>query len=245
MKPVNKKKPYFPFYPYDFLTDDKVIGLSNEQVGIYIKMLCHQWIHGPLSSDKVVICRLCGVTDLEKSGILQVIETCFAITEDGKLFNHRLELIRDELEGRLERLSMGGTKGMENRWGKKPVKGDKVVITSDNIKLNKIKLEIHNQVVEVINYLNKATHKKFSITSKANLMLVKARLAEGRSVADCKQVIDTKVAEWATNKDMAKFLRPETLFNATKFDSYINQDPPKAKEEPKTWEQTIAEAPKK
>jgi hypothetical protein len=43
----------------------------------------------------------------------------------------------------------------------------------------------------------------------------------GVSVEDCKAVIDAQVSEWAGDPKMRKFLRPETLFNRTKFAGYL------------------------
>lgn len=71
-----------------------------------------------------------------------------------------------------------------------------------------------------IAYLNQKLGKSYKYVDK-NTKLVNARLKEGYTVDDFKTVIDKKVAEWQ-NGDMAKYLRPETLFG-TKFDGYLNQ----------------------
>lgn len=71
-----------------------------------------------------------------------------------------------------------------------------------------------------IAYLNQILNKNYKFVDK-NTKLVNARLKEGYTIDDFKAVIDKKVAEWQ-NGDMAKYLRPETLFG-TKFDGYLNQ----------------------
>lgn len=71
-----------------------------------------------------------------------------------------------------------------------------------------------------IAYLNQKLGKSYKYVDK-NTKLVNARLKEGYTIDDFKTVIDKKVIEWQ-NGDMAKYLRPETLFG-TKFDSYLNQ----------------------
>lgn len=71
-----------------------------------------------------------------------------------------------------------------------------------------------------IAYLNQKLGKNYKYVDK-NTKLVNARLKEGYTIDDFKAVIDKKVAEWQ-NGDMAKYLRPETLF-CTKFDGYLNQ----------------------
>lgn len=71
-----------------------------------------------------------------------------------------------------------------------------------------------------IAYLNQKLGKNYKYVDK-NTKLVNARLKEGYTIDDFKTVIDKKVTEWQ-NGDMAKYLRPETLFG-TKFDGYLNQ----------------------
>jgi uncharacterized protein YdaU (DUF1376 family) len=52
------KLPWFPFYASDFLTSTG--SMSNEEVGAYIKLLCHQWDKGVLPKDPVRLARLAG-----------------------------------------------------------------------------------------------------------------------------------------------------------------------------------------
>ena len=73
----------------------------------------------------------------------------------------------------------------------------------------------------IIDYLNSATSSNYRYQSKATQRLIKARLNDGFTVADFKEVIDKKVKEWK-GTEMEKYLRPETLFG-TKFESYLNQ----------------------
>jgi uncharacterized phage protein (TIGR02220 family) len=61
----------------------------------------------------------------------------------------------------------------------------------------------------------------------ANLKFIEARLAEGVTVQDLKTLTVRKCREWL-GSDMEKFLRPETLFNATKCHSYLGEIPPEA-----------------
>ncbi|WP_442774243.1 phage replisome organizer N-terminal domain-containing protein [Lactococcus hircilactis] len=72
-----------------------------------------------------------------------------------------------------------------------------------------------------IAYLNQVTDSNFKFVD-VNLNLVKARLKDGFELDDFKKVIDVKFAEWA-NTDMAKYIRPKTLFAPKNFDSYLNQ----------------------
>ncbi len=56
-----------------------------------------------------------------------------------------------------------------------------------------------------------------------NLRPIDARLRSGVTEDQCRRVIDCKVRDWRDDPKMAKFLRPETLFNATKFEGYLGE----------------------
>lgn len=74
---------------------------------------------------------------------------------------------------------------------------------------------------ELLEHLNAKTGKRFRPV-EANIRLLAARLKE--STADeIRAVIDAKAAEWGADAKMAKYLRPETLFNATKFAGYVGE----------------------
>ena len=90
-----------------------------------------------------------------------------------------------------------------------------------NRKKKKAQSGIDKVASEAILYLNKQAGKNFRLT-QANLKFVRARLKEGYTIQDMKKVVDLKCKEWAAT-EMRKYLRPETLFNATKFNAYINE----------------------
>lgn len=75
---------------------------------------------------------------------------------------------------------------------------------------------------EIVDHLNEKADRQFRHTTNKTKSLIKARFNEGFKLEDFEQVIDVKVAEWAKDNEMSKFLRPETLFG-TKFESYLNQ----------------------
>lgn len=78
-------------------------------------------------------------------------------------------------------------------------------------------------IEEIINYLNLKTGKHYKLTTPKTMDFIGLRMAEGFSVQNFKTVIDVKTKEWKKGSDMAKFLRPETLFG-TKFEGYLNQE---------------------
>lgn len=76
-------------------------------------------------------------------------------------------------------------------------------------------------IEEVVNHLNQRAGTHYKAITASTRKLVKARLKEGFTVNEFKLVIDKKCADWLNNRDMAKYLRPETLFGP-KFESYLN-----------------------
>ncbi|GGP17279.1 conserved phage C-terminal domain-containing protein [Oceanobacillus neutriphilus] len=76
--------------------------------------------------------------------------------------------------------------------------------------------------VEIINYLNDATGKKYRSSTNKTKTTIKARWNEGFRLDDFKKVIDTKTTEWKSDAKMSQYLRPETLFG-NKFEGYLNQ----------------------
>ena len=83
---------------------------------------------------------------------------------------------------------------------------------------------MENDINEVIVYLREATNKDFRLSSKSTRKFIGARLNDGYTVSDLKKVIDLKTRQWK-HTSMEKYLRPETLFNETKFSSYISECP--------------------
>lgn len=104
----------------------------------------------------------------------------------------------------------------EEKQQTKQQASNKQLTTNKNVKNEKN--EIYSRVITRLNGL---TSKNFKYTTKKTISYIDSRLKEGFSEQDFYKVIDIKVEEWL-NTDMAKYLRPETLFGA-KFESYLNQ----------------------
>ena len=91
-------------------------------------------------------------------------------------------------------------------------------IPADEPKENKSKYSAECE--EIISYLNSkaGTHYR---NVDSNRKLISARMKEGYTVEDFKTVIDKKCDEWK-GTDMQQFIRPVTLFQASKFENYLN-----------------------
>lgn len=71
---------------------------------------------------------------------------------------------------------------------------------------------------DVIGYFNEVAGTSYRASGAKTKRLIAARVAEGFTAEDFRAVIEIKCRQWK-NTDMAKFIRPETLFG-TKFEAY-------------------------
>lgn len=78
-------------------------------------------------------------------------------------------------------------------------------------------------IKDIIDYLNIKLDSNYTYSNKANNKLIVGRLKEGRTFDDFKVVIDKKYAQWHNDPRMAEYLRPQTLFAQSNFESYLNQ----------------------
>lgn len=114
----------------------------------------------------------------------------------------------------------------------------KLLNTNNNeiLSINNTLSESSNSDIErIVSYLNRLIGSHYRATTPKTRSLIQARLKEGFSLDDFKTVIDTKVDDWLNRKDMAKYLRPETLFG-TKFEGYLNERRDNREEEADTYE---------
>ena len=71
----------------------------------------------------------------------------------------------------------------------------------------------------IIAFLNEKAGRRYR-ENRVNLDFIKARLKDGATVTECRQVIVKKCREWKGDAKMELYLRPATLFNRTKFAQY-------------------------
>lgn len=89
---------------------------------------------------------------------------------------------------------------------------------------------LKQEAIEILNFLNLKANKRFP-PNETNLGFIRARLKEGADRQTCFSVIAMKCREWLTDPDARKWLRPATLFNRTKFNTYIGELGPIEQEE--------------
>lgn len=135
---------------------------------------------------------------------------------------------------------------LETLWGVKNLYGGSKE-TLHNNKYNKKEKEINNnkllfkkkdakteEIKEIVDYLNQPDTNEpvrtFKYTSKNTKTLISARLKEGFTVDEFKDVIFYKYNEWVekpfkfSNGVMSDtYYRPETLFNSKNFENYLQE----------------------
>ena len=79
------------------------------------------------------------------------------------------------------------------------------------------------EVRQIIEYFNHVCGTNYKHQSKATAEMINARLNDGFTVDDFRIVIDKKHIEWGNDSNYCKYLRPETLFRPSHFESYLNQ----------------------
>lgn len=76
--------------------------------------------------------------------------------------------------------------------------------------------------LEILDYLNRNAGRAYRPVD-TNLKLIAARLKSGATPLQCREVIFNKCQQWKADPKMAEYLRPATLFNATKFEQYLGE----------------------
>lgn len=81
----------------------------------------------------------------------------------------------------------------------------------------------------IIAYLNEKAGTGFKASAKATQSLINGRWREGYTLEDFRAVIDARVSAWKNNPEMSEYLRPSTLFSASKFEGYLEAAKKKGK----------------
>jgi uncharacterized protein YdaU (DUF1376 family) len=113
-----EKSPAFQFYPKEFLTDGNVAGMSLQERGAYITLLCVCWQERSLPADPTRLANMVGLPYAQFRKFWPAIAVCFS-QADGRLVHPRLEKEREKQENYRRRQSDKGKASAANR---KPTK---------------------------------------------------------------------------------------------------------------------------
>ena len=115
------KYPWFPFYANKFLSDEKVLVMNYREVGIYLVLLCHQWVQGSIPADlsraqaMLKLGSSVAGDDADFVALERVMDECFVPHPElaGRLINPKLADVQDSQEAKRQKLSEGGKRGVD------------------------------------------------------------------------------------------------------------------------------------
>lgn len=110
------KAPAFQFYPADFLSDENVALMTNQEVGCYIKLMCYCWRQKSIPKDLEKISKLCGESLENMTELWPQIEPCFNVN-GSRYFHKRLDVERKKQSEWRKKSSKGGKHSASNKAG--------------------------------------------------------------------------------------------------------------------------------
>lgn len=222
---------FMPLYTGDYLRDTQ--HLSMLEHGAYLKLLMYCWDQkGPAPLDERKLMGICNSRSKEEITAVQSILCEYFVQMDDGWHNIRLtkELQKAEAIGhnRAEAGRLGGlARAAKQLLSKCQASAKHVPVTptptpttttTTTKDINTLSGK-PDDAQEILSYLNKVTGKKFEPVA-SNMKLIRARLAEygkDRLIS----MVAQQVGKWKFDDVMSPYLRPATLFNATKCAQYI------------------------
>ena len=233
---------FYKRFPGDYVRD--TAHLSLVQHGAYSVMLDTYYSTGkPLPADKPSLYRICkAMNQSERNAVDYVADQFFPVSDDGLRHNKRAD---GEIERHGKQVAINreiGNRGgrpkktesviesvieteTETEPNRNPSHSQSQITTKSSALSGKPDLPPLNgkksEALEVLAFLNEKAGRAYRPTD-TNLRFIAARLKQGATVVDCKQVVAKKCREWK-GSDMEPYLRPATLFNDTKFNQYVGE----------------------
>lgn len=124
--PKPSHPPAFQFYVDDFVSDSAVDAMSNDELGIYIRLLCKAWKEEPVGTipdDDRILANWGKTTPAVWKRAKPSILRAFRAGDDGRLHQKRMESEWQKLLAHREERSRSGKKGADGKWHK-PDAGD-------------------------------------------------------------------------------------------------------------------------
>jgi uncharacterized phage protein (TIGR02220 family) len=213
--------PWFPCYPSDWLSSKTVQLLTLNEEAAFFRLLCYAWLEDAcaLLSNAQALQTL---AKWPQGDDFSRVLACFKPhpTKPDHLHNPRLYKEWLLARARQDMLQTRAHKGAEARWAEKPKKTYR--LKSSPLQNGR---DYRDEAKQILAFLNEKTIKHFRPVD-ANLSLIEARLKSGVDLQTCKSLIARKVRDWTPDPLMHKYLRPETLFGKTKFETYLAEVTP-------------------
>jgi len=225
---------YYQFNIADYRKDTQ--HLSPMEHYIYRELLDWYYLdERPIPKKTQLVLRRLRLVSENNQDLENVLQEFFVETENG--WSHgRIEEEINKYRAKAETAKANGSKGGRP---KKPRKTQPVILANPEItgsKANQEPITINQEpnnkhcqadavtviADRVIDQLNTLASKNFKRT-KANRSVVAARLKDGFTESDCVRVIENRAKLWL-GTEMDEYLRPSTLFQASKFEGYLNDN---------------------
>lgn len=114
---AKEKSPAFQFYPKEFLADGNVSGMTLQERGAYITLLCVCWNDGSLPMQTDRLANMVGTPLKQFERFWPAVRVCFH-ERDGRYVHPRLEREREKQASHRQRATDRGAKGADARWNK-------------------------------------------------------------------------------------------------------------------------------
>lgn len=211
--------------------------LSSEEFTVYHRAIYEIWISG-----KASVTRLARQMTVSTERVKAIIEGLVEEFEEVELNENCVQIrwvteLREKQESLVEAKRRGGRRGKEESSkslskslnksvsntekkcrGSKEEKEDKERREEKEIKTSSASVEAR----DAITLLNELSGKEFKHQLRPDL---EARIRD-YGASSVLEVIRDKVAQWKDDPEMKRYLRPETLFNRTKFEGYAEAAKP-------------------
>lgn len=193
-------KPYFPFYPADWLSDPNVQFLSLEESGAYITLLSYMWRDGKdcaLPDDDKYLARLLHVSTRKWAKLREILidgeHAVFKKTSDGLIRNNRL----DEEWVKANKVSKSRANAANARWSNENTDDANEVQVECKSNANASDLHMQNDAISLSLSLSDPELEKRSERDLARAEIVKAYtevcgdLPEGQPPKDFDQLLES------------------------------------------------------
>jgi len=108
------KSPAFRLYAADFDMDTNT--WTNEELGIYLRLLLSQWVNGPLPNCPKKLAKISRITPKKFQKVFPNIEHKFQENGHNTIVNKRMEKERQKQANYIKTQKKAGQKGAERRW---------------------------------------------------------------------------------------------------------------------------------
>lgn len=218
----------------DALDDDFFTGLSWTEIGIITKLFL--WCKVTTDSGEICcknVSTLSAMMGGDRRTLSKFLQKCqelnkFCDVTEGETIRVTIRNYTEWQEVRAD----GKVKKRAGRVKKRTKMSQKSpYIRPEKIREDKTEIRPYQseEFSAIIDDLNLRAGTNYKPTSKNTQDLIRARLKEGFSVDDFKEVNRKKCDDWLGDPEHQKYLRPETLYCAKHFEGYLNQ-PEKVRE---------------